>query len=159
MKKISKLRSIDVEDNTFLFRIAEIHVVCCIDIVKQTCTRLELETSRLCWRVEPGVTPPTRYVGAEVMNGSESALRFAQRYKEDKFRFMAPDVIRDKQKRRPDEEDYDGSTCYIPGDWFKKYKVSDGQRQWWDFKSKNWDSVLLFKMGKVAACLETINLP
>ena len=27
-------------------------------------------------------------------------------------------------------------------------KVSEGQQQWWQFKAQNFDSVLLFKMGK-----------
>jgi DNA mismatch repair protein MSH6 len=61
---------------------------------------------------------------------------------------MAPENIRDRDRKRPDDEEYDGSTCYIPPEWFKKERISDGQRQWWDFKAKNWDSVLLFKMGK-----------
>lgn len=89
------------------------------------------------------------------MNVGESAQRFTQRYKDDKFKFMCPSTIRDAKLRRPDHEAYDPSTCYIPPDWFKKYKISDGQRQWWDFKAKNWDSVLLFKMGtsrSVSAC-------
>lgn len=43
---------------------------------------------------------------------------------------------------------YDPTTLYIPPDWFKANKVSEGQRQWWEFKAAHWDSVLLFKMGK-----------
>lgn len=31
---------------------------------------------------------------------------------------------------------------------FKTAKVSEGQQQWWQFKSTHFDSVLLFKMGK-----------
>lgn len=27
-------------------------------------------------------------------------------------------------------------------------QVSEGQKQWWSFKAANWNSVLLFKMGK-----------
>ena len=27
-------------------------------------------------------------------------------------------------------------------------KVSEGQQQWWQFKARHFDSVLLFKMGK-----------
>lgn len=86
-------------------------------------------------------------VYAEATSGAESAQRFANRYSDAKFKFMAPDVIRDAERNRPEDENYDASTCYIPADWFKKNKISDGQRQWWEFKSKNWDSVLLFKMG------------
>lgn len=77
-----------------------------------------------------------------------SADRFATRYSSAKFSFMSPDKLRDANKRRPDDPDYDSSSCFIPVDWFKTHKVSDGQRQWWEFKAVNWDSVLLFKMGK-----------
>ncbi len=37
---------------------------------------------------------------------------------------------------------------YVPPEWLKEHKVSEGQRQWWEFKSRHWDAVLLFKMGK-----------
>jgi hypothetical protein len=77
-----------------------------------------------------------------------ASIRFAQRYKEKKFSFMWPEKIRDKRKHRPTDDNYDPSTCHIPDDWFKTNKISDGQQQWWTFKGDNWDSVLLFKMGK-----------
>lgn len=79
--------------------------------------------------------------------------RFAQRYKEKKFSFMWPENLRDKQKNKPKDDNYDASTCYFPADWFKTNKISDGQQQWWTFKGDNWDSVLLFKMGKCVSRL------
>ena len=36
----------------------------------------------------------------------------------------------------------------MPPEWIRDNKVSAGQQQWWEFKSRNFDSVLLFKMGK-----------
>lgn len=48
----------------------------------------------------------------------------------DKFAFLRPDRVMDARKRRPDHVDYDASTLYIPGDWFKASKVSEGQQQW-----------------------------
>ncbi len=36
----------------------------------------------------------------------------------------------------------------MPPDWLKANKVSEGQKQWWEFKSRHYDAVLLFKMGK-----------
>jgi hypothetical protein len=56
--------------------------------------------------------------------------------------------IRDAAKRRPSDPSYDPRSVHIPDDWFKRHKVSDGQQQWWRFKAQNFDSVLLFKMGK-----------
>ena len=83
--------------------------------------------------------------------GSEiGTARFANRFDAPKFAFMAPDKIRDANKRRPSDPDYDPSTLHIPLEWFKANKISDGQRQWWEFKAKYWDAVLLFKMGKCA---------
>lgn len=61
---------------------------------------------------------------------------------------MWPDNLRDKKKNKPSDDAFDPSTCYMPPDWFKTNKISDGQQQWWNFKRDNWDSVLLFKMGK-----------
>jgi DNA mismatch repair protein MSH6 len=86
--------------------------------------------------------------GATGSAANDSVGRFSQRYSSAKFSFMSADNLCDANRRRPDDPNYDCSTCFIPADWFKAHKVSDGQRQWWEFKSANWDSVLLFKMGK-----------
>lgn len=37
-------------------------------------------------------------------------------------------------------------TLNVPENFMKA--LSPGQHQWWTFKAKNFDSVLLFKMGK-----------
>ncbi|CAL8470971.1 g10513 [Coccomyxa elongata] len=73
--------------------------------------------------------------------------RYAKRA-EERFPFLAPEQIRDANKKRPDQPGYNPRTLYIPPDWFKKAKVSEGQRQWWEFKAQHFDSVMLFKMGK-----------
>ncbi|GLC55756.1 hypothetical protein PLESTB_001025500 [Pleodorina starrii] len=75
------------------------------------------------------------------------AARFADRMA-TRFSFLHPDSIKDANGRRPDHADYDPRTLYIPPSWFKDFKVSEGQQQWWNFKAHNFDSVLLFKMGK-----------
>lgn len=56
--------------------------------------------------------------------------------------------IKDATGRRPDHPDYDPSTLFIPSNWFKEAKVSEAQQQWWNFKKANFNSVLLFKVGK-----------
>ncbi|XP_027099310.1 DNA mismatch repair protein MSH6-like isoform X1 [Coffea arabica] len=53
---------------------------------------------------------------------------------------------RDANRRRPGHVDYDPKTLYLPPEFLKR--LSDGQRQWWDFKSKHMDKVMFFKMGK-----------
>ena len=72
-----------------------------------------------------------------------------------KFPFVQPENIRDAQGRRPDDADYDPSTLLLPSTFPKlrdangeQWTVSPGQAQWWKFKAANFDSVLLFKMGK-----------
>ena len=72
-----------------------------------------------------------------------------------KFPFMQPEHIRDAKGRRPDDPEYDPSTLQLPSSFPKlrdangaQWTVSPGQTQWWRFKAQNFDSVLLFKMGK-----------
>ncbi|KAG2440549.1 hypothetical protein HYH02_010133 [Chlamydomonas schloesseri] len=82
---------------------------------------------------------------AATMEGD--AARFAERMA-SRFPFLHPDRIRDAARRRPDDPEYDPRTLYIPDGWFKDAKVSEAQQQWWNHKSANFDSVLLFKVGK-----------
>ncbi len=91
-------------------------------------------------------SPGGALVDAAVASSSD-ASRFAAR-DAARFPFLHPDKIKDSAKRRPSDPEYDPTTLYIPPDWFKQQKVSEGQRQWWEFKAANWGSVLLFKMGK-----------
>jgi hypothetical protein len=59
------------------------------------------------------------------------AARFVQRA-EAKFPFLSPDNIRDANRKRPMQPGYNPRTLHIPPDWFKKEKISEGQRQWWE---------------------------
>lgn len=78
---------------------------------------------------------------------SGEGARFLARMS-SRFPFLHPNKIMDDKKRRPDDPDYNPRTLCIPTNWFRDAKVSDGQQQWWTFKAQNFDSVLLFKMGK-----------
>ncbi|XP_008451484.1 DNA mismatch repair protein MSH6 isoform X2 [Cucumis melo] len=75
---------------------------------------------------------------------SDALERFNSREAE-KFRFLKEDR-KDANKRCPGDPDYDPKTLYLPPYFVKN--LSDGQRQWWEFKSKHMDKVLFFKMGK-----------
>jgi DNA mismatch repair protein MSH6 len=93
---------------------------------------------------------PGRSLGQHVqqsLSTPELASKFSQRESE-RFPFLDPLKIKDSQMRSPTDPAYDPSTLYIPPQWFKQHKVSEGQKQWWEFKASNFDSVLLFKMGK-----------
>ncbi|KAL3677727.1 hypothetical protein R1sor_020683 [Riccia sorocarpa] len=72
------------------------------------------------------------------------AARFLGRA-EEKFKFLIKDR-KDASGRRPSDPDYDPRTVFLPPTFLKD--LSGGQRQWWEFKAKHMDKVLLFKMGK-----------
>ncbi|CAN6817417.1 unnamed protein product [Brassica oleracea] len=78
------------------------------------------------------------------MLDGDALARFGARESE-KFRFMGVDR-RDAKRRRPTDENYDPRTLYLPPDFVKR--LTGGQRQWWEFKSKHMDKVIFFKMGK-----------
>lgn len=54
--------------------------------------------------------------------------------------------ILDKQLRSQDDPEYDATTLYIPED--EKKKLSPNLRQFWEFKSRNFDKLILFRMNQ-----------
>ncbi|BAT86257.1 DNA mismatch repair protein [Vigna angularis] len=82
--------------------------------------------------------------GADNVSFTETSERFASR-EAQKLRFLKVDR-RDAKRRRAGDENYDSRTLYLPPDFLKN--LSEGQKQWWEFKSKHMDKVLFFKMGK-----------
>ncbi|KAJ8951955.1 hypothetical protein NQ318_013625 [Aromia moschata] len=60
--------------------------------------------------------------------------------------FLKPDRIRDANKRKPDDPEYNPHTLYVPEQFLKG--LTPAMRQWWELKSQHLDSVLLFKVGK-----------
>ncbi|MED6198115.1 hypothetical protein PIB30_062967, partial [Stylosanthes scabra] len=95
---------------------------------------------------EPTSTSETKKTsnGVENVATDDASERFATR-EAQKFRFLREDR-RDAKRRRPGDENYDPRTLYLPPDFLRS--LSDGQKQWWEFKSKHMDKVLFFKMGK-----------
>lgn len=63
-----------------------------------------------------------------------------------KYDFLKPEKIKDGKGRRPDHPHYDGRTLYVPDDFLRNQ--TPAMRQWWEMKSKNYDSILFFKLGK-----------
>ncbi|VDM69026.1 unnamed protein product, partial [Strongylus vulgaris] len=98
----------------------------------------------------------------------ELAMVEEAKFPHETFSFLKPENIRDAQGRRPGEDDYDPTTLYVPADFLKDQSpgifflrfffccnlyvclmlVVFGHKQWWTIKSKNFDTVLLFKVGK-----------
>lgn len=77
----------------------------------------------------------------------DAVERYAARDAE-RFPFLQPGAVRDASGIKPGDLNYDPRTLRIPPGWFKAMKVTEAQRQWWELKAHNFDSVLLFKMGK-----------
>ncbi|XP_034940997.1 probable DNA mismatch repair protein Msh6 [Chelonus insularis] len=63
-----------------------------------------------------------------------------------KFDFLKPENIRDANKRRPDDPEYNPRTLYVPPDFLNTQ--TPAIRQWWVLKSKYFDCIFFFKVGK-----------
>ncbi|ANQ08779.1 DNA repair protein [Plasmodium coatneyi] len=80
-------------------------------------------------------------------------------------KWVQPQYIRDLNLRSPDNPDYDCSTIWTPPmdhPWAVEYKqahYTPGMQQFWKIKSKNFDKIIFFKMGRfyeifyIDACL------
>ena len=62
------------------------------------------------------------------------------------YPFLQEQKIKDKNGRRPDDPCYDVRTVFVPESHLNAQ--TPGQRQWWELKRDNFDTVLFFKMGK-----------
>ncbi|THK32980.1 probable DNA mismatch repair protein Msh6 [Diachasma alloeum] len=63
-----------------------------------------------------------------------------------KLDFLQPENRRDKNRRRPTDENYDPRTLHVPEDFLNKQ--TPAMRQWWVLKSQHFDCILFFKVGK-----------
>lgn len=60
--------------------------------------------------------------------------------------FTWPENIKDKEGRKPGEENYDPSTLYIPKEEWNK--LTPGMQRYWSLKSDNFDKILLYRFGE-----------
>jgi DNA mismatch repair protein MSH6 len=60
--------------------------------------------------------------------------------------FLRPENIRDKERRRPADPDYNPRTLHVPDSFLNNQ--TPAQRQWWVLKADYYDVILFFKMGK-----------
>lgn len=81
---------------------------------------------------------------AEVDSPSLSSQQWPP--KDDSYSFLFEENIRDIERRRPDHPDYDATTLYVPQAFLNKQ--TGCQKQWWEIKSKHYDTILFFKVGK-----------
>lgn len=53
---------------------------------------------------------------------------------------------KDIKGRKETDPDYDPRTLYVPSSFLNL--ETPGHRQWWEIKSRNFDTILFFKVGK-----------
>ncbi|KAL0119437.1 hypothetical protein PUN28_007732 [Cardiocondyla obscurior] len=63
-----------------------------------------------------------------------------------KFEFLQPDRIKDINRKTPKDPDYDPKTLYVPVDFLNNQ--TPAMKQWWELKSKHFDCVFFYKIGK-----------
>uniref|UniRef100_A0A1Q3EX21 DNA mismatch repair protein n=1 Tax=Culex tarsalis TaxID=7177 RepID=A0A1Q3EX21_CULTA len=63
-----------------------------------------------------------------------------------KLDFLKPDKIKDIHGNKAGSEKYDPRTLYVPESYLGT--LTPAMRQWWELKSRHYDCVLFFKVGK-----------
>ncbi|EDS38395.1 DNA mismatch repair protein MSH6 [Culex quinquefasciatus] len=63
-----------------------------------------------------------------------------------KLDFLKPDKIKDIQGNKANSEKYDPRTLFVPESYLAT--LTPAMRQWWELKSRHYDCVLFFKVGK-----------
>ncbi|GJQ69953.1 putative component of the post-replicative DNA mismatch repair system (MMR) [Trypoxylus dichotomus] len=77
---------------------------------------------------------------------NDTELKAQEQWLHDKLDFLKPNNIRDAQRRKMDNPEYDPHTLYVPESYLNT--LTPAMRQWWILKSKHFDTVLFFKVGK-----------
>ncbi|KAJ2551510.1 DNA mismatch repair protein msh6 [Coemansia sp. RSA 1933] len=72
--------------------------------------------------------------------------RSAKFAKKNEERYGWLEDVRDAQMKRPSDVGYDKRTLHIPASAWRNF--SPFERQYWEIKSKHWDTVVFFKKGK-----------
>ena len=82
---------------------------------------------------------------ASFMADNDEEVMGAQ-WEHEKQEWLKPENIRDANKNRPDSAEYDPTTLYVPPEYIKK--LTPGMGNWWKIKSRNYDTVIYYKVGK-----------
>uniref|UniRef100_A0A671YM23 DNA mismatch repair protein n=1 Tax=Sparus aurata TaxID=8175 RepID=A0A671YM23_SPAAU len=64
----------------------------------------------------------------------------------EKLEWLQDGRRKDGGRRRQSEDDYDPTTLYVPEDFLNRN--TPGMRRWWQLKSKMFDTVIFYKVGK-----------
>ena len=58
--------------------------------------------------------------------------------------WLLPTQLKDNEGRKPDDPNYNPKSLYVPPKFLAT--VTPAQKQWWEFKSQNFDAILVFKV-------------
>ena len=64
----------------------------------------------------------------------------------EKHEWLKSDKLTDANKKKPTSPEYDPTTLYVPPEYIKK--LTPGMGNWWKIKSRNFDTVIFYKVGK-----------
>ncbi|KAI6651060.1 hypothetical protein LOD99_5637 [Oopsacas minuta] len=67
-------------------------------------------------------------------------------YMHEKQTWLQSTKIKDKEGRKPTDPDYNPKSLYVPPEFIAM--KTPAQKQWWEIKSQNFDTILIFKVGK-----------
>lgn len=102
------------------------------------------------WRYDPDAPPPTEPRERTVPAKKKEAVNPAKKAKahtsdpSERYPWLAH--ILDADRNPPDHPDYDPRTIFVPpGAWSN---FSPFEKQYWEIKSKFWDTIVFFKKGK-----------
>lgn len=85
----------------------------------------------------------TKKTTKKLLHTPEAKKPFA---KENEERYEWLENIKDAEKRSPQDPEYDSRTIFIPPLAWLKFTAFE--KQYWEIKSKMWDTVVFFKKGK-----------
>ena len=83
---------------------------------------------------------------ASFMADNDDEEIMGSQWEHEKQEWLKPENIRDANKNRPDSAEYDPTTLYVPPEYIKK--LTPGMGNWWKIKSRNYDTVIYYKVGK-----------
>ncbi|KYQ47660.1 putative DNA mismatch repair protein Msh6 [Trachymyrmex zeteki] len=86
---------------------------------------------------------PSQPIQSQIINNGLSA---AQTWPHLKLDFLQPEKIKDIHRRTLKDSAYDPKTLYVPTEFL--IKQTPAMKQWWELKSKHFDCVFFFKIGK-----------
>ncbi|KAI8895574.1 muts domain V-domain-containing protein [Globomyces pollinis-pini] len=118
------------------------------NIIPQTPQKIlqnfRLNTPKSAISLNSFTTPSKSFTPSKSTPGSMSRT---QQFKEkNEMRYAWLLNIKDEQGRTPDDVLYDPRTLYVPKSAWQSF--TPFEKQFWEIKSKHWDTVVFFKKGK-----------